>query len=93
MPIKKKIIELEKHMRLKFPEFDGKFYSNRRNFYILLGLDKSLFSFNNYKIFLQEIHRFFIEHLIKDFESLFPPKLVVSTKWKHDDILYRKKVK
>ena len=93
MSIKKKIIALEKHMSLKFPEFDGKFYLNRRNFYIHLGLDKSLFSFNNYKIFLQEIDSFFIEHLIKDFESVFPPKLVISTKWKHDYILYRKKVK
>ena len=93
MSIKKKIIALEKHMSLKFPEFDGKFYLNRRNFYIHLGLDKSLFSFNNYKIFLQEIDSFFIEHLIKDFESVFPPKLVITIKWKHDYILYRKKVK
>ena len=93
MSIKKKIIELEKHMSLKFPEFDGKFYSNRRNFYIHLGLDKSLFSFHNYKIFLQEINNFFNDHLIKDFESVFPPKLVISTKWKHDYILYRKKIK
>ena len=93
MSIKKKIIELEKHMSLKFPEFDGKFYSNRRNFYIHLGLDKSLFSFYNYKIFLQEIDNFFNDHLIKDFESVFPPKLVISTKWKHDYILYRKKIK
>ena len=93
MSIKKKIIELEKHMSLKFPEFDGKFYSNRRNFYIHLGLDKSLFYFHNYKIFLEEIDIFFNDHLIKDFESVFPPKLVISTKWKHDCILYRKKIK
>ena len=93
MSVKKKIIESEKHMSSKFPEFDGKFYLNRRNYYIHLGLDKSLFSFNNYKIFLQEIDSFFIEYLIKDFEYVLPPKLVISTKWKHDCILYRKKVK
>ena len=93
MSIKKRILELEKHMSLKLPEFDGTFYSNKRNFYIFLGLDKSLFSFNNYKIFFQEIDSFLIEHLIKDFESVFPPKLAISTKWKHDYILYRKKVK
>ena len=93
MSIKKRILELEKNMSLKLPEFDGTFYSNKRNFYIFLGLDKSLFSFNNYKIFFQEIDIFLIEHLIKDFESVFPPKLVISTKWKHDYILYRKKVK
>ena len=79
-------------MNLKFPEFHGKFYSNRRNFYIHLGLDKSLFSFQNYKIFLQEIDNFFNEHVIKDFETVFPPKLVISTKWKDDYILYRKKL-
>ena len=37
MSIKKIVIELEKHMHLKFPEFGSKFYSNRRNFYIHLG--------------------------------------------------------
>ena len=79
-------------MNLKFPEFHGKFYSNRRNFYIHLGLDKSLFSFQNYKIFLQEIDNFFNEHVIKDFETVFPPKLVISNKWKDHYILYRKKL-
>ena len=92
MSIKKKIFKLERQMNLKFPEFHGKFYSNRRNFYIHLGLDKSLFSFQNYKIFLQEIDNFFNEHVIKDFETVFPPKLVISTKWKDHYILYRKKL-
>ena len=78
-------------MNLKFPEFERKFYSNLRNFYIHLGIDKSLFSFRNYKKFLQEIDNFFNEHIIKDFDLVFPPKLIISTKWKHDYILYRKK--
>ena len=80
-------------MNLKFPEFEGKFYSNGRNFYIHLGIDKYLFSFQNYKIFLQEIDNFFNEHIIKDFDLVFHPKLVISTKWKHNYILYRKKIK
>ena len=29
-------------MSLKFPEYNSKFYANKRNFYIHLGLDKSL---------------------------------------------------
>ena len=78
-------------MYSKFPEFNGKFYSNRRNFYIHLGLDKSQFSFQNYKIFLQEVDSFLSEHIKKNFVSVFPPELVISTKWKHDYILYRKK--
>ena len=53
MLIKKIVIELEKYMYLKFPEFNGKFYPHRRDFYIHLGLDKSLFSFEYYKTFLQ----------------------------------------
>ena len=45
MSIKKLVMQLEKHITVKFPEYDAKFYSNRRNFYIHMGLDKSLFSF------------------------------------------------
>ena len=46
---KKVAAQLEKHMSLKFPEYDGKFYANRRKYYIHLGLDKWIFSFENYK--------------------------------------------
>ena len=42
MSIKNLVMQLEKHITLKFPEYDAKFYSNRRNFYIHMGLDKSL---------------------------------------------------
>ena len=45
MSIKKLVVQLEKHITVKFPEYDAKFYSNRRNFYIHMGFDKSLFSF------------------------------------------------
>ena len=45
MTIKKIILKLEVFMKKQYPHFDGKFYSNRRNNYIHLGLDKSLFSF------------------------------------------------
>ena len=47
-------------MSLKFPEYGSKFYSNRRNYYIHLGLDKSLFSFENDKKFLEEVNSFLI---------------------------------
>ena len=51
MSIKKVVAQLEKHMSLKYPEYNSKFYANGRNFYIHLDLDKSLFSFENYKQF------------------------------------------
>ena len=40
-------------MKHKFPHFNARFYANRRNSYIHLGLDKSLFSFADYKDFLK----------------------------------------
>lgn len=90
MMIKKVVIQLEKFIGLKFAQNPVKFYANRRNFYIHVGLDKSLFSFENYKEFLVEVNKFLSEHLHKDFASVYPPKLVLSTKRKHDYIIYSK---
>ena len=47
MSIKKLVKQLEKHIDVKFPEYAAKFYSNHRNMYIHMGLDKSLFSYEN----------------------------------------------
>ena len=41
--MKKMVVQLEKHINVKFTEYQAKFYYNRRNFYIHMGLDKSLF--------------------------------------------------
>ena len=40
MSIKKIIKQLEKFIELNIPQFEAKFYINRQNFYIHLGLDK-----------------------------------------------------
>ena len=90
MSIRKLVKQLEKHIDVKFPEFEAKFYSNRRNMYIHMRLDKSLFSFENYKQVLQEVQSFLNEHLKNKFICLFLPKLIHSTKWKHDYIISRK---
>ena len=74
-------------MKQKFPHYDSKFYANRRNTYIHLGLDKSLFSFGDYKEFLNTIDKSFSEQLRAEFKIVDPPKLVISTKWKHDYII------
>ena len=87
MSIKKLVRQLEKHIDVKFPEYDAKFYSNHRNMYILMGLDESLFSFENYKQVLHEVESFLNEHL---FICLFPQNLIHSTKWKHDYIISTK---
>ena len=92
MSIKKIIKQLEKIIELNIPQFEAKFYINRQNFNIHLGLDKSLFSFENYKELLDKIDKFLGQHLVKNFESVYPPKLILSTKWKHDYIVYSKLV-
>ena len=90
MSIKKLVKQLEKHTYVKFSEYEAKFYSHCRNMYIQIGLGKSLFSFENYKQVLQEVQSFLNEHLKNKFICLFLPKLIHSTKWKHDYIISRK---
>ena len=74
-------------MKQKFTYYDGKFYANRRNTYIHLGLDKSLFSLGDYKDFLNTIDKFLGEQFKAEFKVVDPPKLVISTNWKHDYII------
>ena len=45
-----------------------------------MGLNKSLFSFENYQKLLNEFDCFLNEHLEKKIISIFPPKLIYSTK-------------
>ena len=92
MCIKKLVIQLEKHINNKFPEFKAKFYSNRRNFYIHMGLHESLCGFSEYRKLLQEIGNFLSEHLPDKFTSIFPPRLINSTKWKFDYLISSKKM-
>ena len=80
MSLKKLIVQLEKHISVKYPEYQAKSYSNRQNFYMHMGLDRSLFSFKNFGQLLQEIDCFLNEHLENKFTSVFPPKLINSTK-------------
>lgn len=74
-------------MQKKFPLYEGKLYSNRRDNFIHLGLDKSLFSFEDYKEYLNFIDKFLTEHLRPEFKVVYSPKLVISTRWKHGYIV------
>ena len=47
----------------------------------------NLFSFGDYKDFLNTIDKFLSEQLRAEFKIVDPPKLVISTKWKHDYII------
>ena len=90
MSIKKLVIQLDKYINAEFAEYQAKFYSNRRNSYIHMGLDKSLFGYADFKKLLDEIDCFLNEHLSHKFISIFLPKLIHSTKWKHNYIIYKK---
>ena len=87
MTVKKVICKLQLLMKQKFPHYDGKFYANRCNTYIHLGLDKSLFSFGDYKNFLNTIDKFLSDQLRAEFKIVAPPKLVISTNWKRNYII------
>ena len=91
--IKKLVVQLKKDINAKFPEYQAKFSSNRRNFYIHMGLDKSLFGYGNFKKILEKVECFLNEHLRNKFIPIFPPKLIHSTKWKHDYILVKRMTK
>ena len=90
MSIKKLVCQLERHINLKFPEYEAKFYSNRTNIYIHMGLDKSLFGYDKFRKVLEKVDCLLTEHLPNKFISVFPPKLINSIKWKHDYIVSKK---
>ena len=87
MSVKSIIKKLEKNIEQRYPNYEANFYSNRRNNYIHLGLDRSLFSFENYKTFLKDIDDFLSLKLNENFRKIDPPKLIISTKWKHDYLI------
>ena len=90
MYVKKLVIQLEKHINAKFPEHQAEYYSNRRNFFIHMGLDNSIFSYENFTKVLEKVDCFLNEHLPNKFNSNFP-KFIYSTKWKFDYIVGSKK--
>ena len=75
MSIKKLFIQLEYHIHAKFPEYNAKFYPNRRNTYIHMGLANSLFGYTNFKKLLDEVDCFLNEHLPHKFISIFSTKV------------------
>lgn len=87
MTVKKIVRFLEDVMARRYPDYDAKCFANRRNNYIHLGLDKSLFSFDDYKLFLNEIDKILSKELNLTFKRIDPPKLVVGTRRKHDYII------
>lgn len=92
MSVKKLLIQLERHIGFKYPQFEVKSYSNRRNFYVHMGLNNALFGFSNYKQLLEEEESFINEHLPKKFVFDKFPKLINSTKWNLTTLFVGKKL-
>ena len=92
MNVKTIVKKLEKHIEKNHLHYNAKFFSNRRNNYIHLELDKSLFSYENYNVFLRDIDSYLSANLNTNFEIVDPPKLVLSLRWKHDYIVRRRTV-
>ena len=92
MNVKTVVKKLQKHIKKKHSHYEAKFFSNRRNNYIHLGLDKSLFSFENYNVFLKDIDAYLSANLNTNFKLVDPPKLVLSLRWKHDYIIRSRSV-
>ena len=67
MTIKEIVSQLERHIFQEYPHFHGKLYATRRNDYIHLELDESLFSTEDFKTFLKSVDDFLSEHLRSEF--------------------------
>ena len=69
MSVKKLVIQSEKHINAKFPEYQAKLYSNRRNFFIHMGLDNSIFGYKNFTKVLEEVDCIYQTNLIRTSQS------------------------
>ena len=89
--IKTAIKKMESVIDKKHPEFRGKFYVNRKNKIIHLGMDKSIFDFSNFRLYLWDCEWTLKKELPNSIEIEFfkIPTLVSCTKWKFDYIIAR----
>ena len=90
MSIKKLILQLEKFFKQKFHDLDAGFYVSKRNMCVHMGLEKSIFSYSNYKEIIEEYNIFFDEHLSNKF-IVTKPQLIHTAKWKFNCIISQKK--
>ena len=83
--------KLESYMDKKHPQFRDKFYINRRNKLIHVGMDKVMFEHDAYRLYLWDCESFVKANLKNvSFDFFRIPTLINSTKWKFDYIIARK---
>ena len=88
---KKVILQLQKHMLLKFPEYNAKFFINRRNMLIHVGFDKAIFSYKGFRTFLAEVDNYLKDNIqSRQFNVYSIPQLINCAKWKFDYVIAKK---
>ena len=80
-------MKLEKYFKIKVI---AAFYSSRRNMCVHMELDKAIFAYSNFKQFIEQINKFFEDHLAGKLQTNYP-QLIHSAKWKFDYIIAKKK--
>ena len=85
---KKVIRELDSYMDRAHPEFRGKFFINRKNMLIHVGLDTAVFNYPKYRLYLWDAETF-LKNNLKTSKSKFyrVPRLINCTKWKFDYVI------
>ena len=82
---------LKKHINSKFPELQVEFYVRKRKQYIHMGIDRPLFVFFNNDQIMDELKNFKVNNFdLSKYKTVFPT-LIVTTRWKYDYIIYRRK--
>ena len=85
------IRKLESYMDKKHPEFRGKFYVNRRNKFIHVGMDRAIFEHPKFRLYLWDCEAFVKDNFKNvTFEFFRMPTLINCTKWKFDYIIARR---
>ena len=58
---------MEKFFKQKFPDLAAGLYVNKQKMCVHMGLEKSIYSYSNYKEIIEECEKFFEEHLSNKF--------------------------
>ena len=92
MKVKSICITMERIFKEKFPEIPiTEVYYSRRRKHIHFAFEDRLFNYERKKEFLEEVEKFYNQHLKKDFELLSLMRIIHTIKWKFDYIVFRKR--
>ena len=91
MKVKNMCITMERILKEKFPEIPIDVYYSKRRKHIHFAFEDRLSNYGRKKEFLEEVEKFYSQHLKKDFEFLSPMRIIHTIKWKFDYIVFRKR--